>query len=208
MGLGITLGVYLKAISPSGSVLLLLLLHFHGGIIATASAAEQKCDKIVSVETVEILSYLGNVTFTAPTSFKGRWTAVIKFTSPFTFIGGWGVGVESYGQKAYAVFKLKNDETLRKGDKIIFQFRVLYGWNKKVPKVLSIKWENRAVCGPPISVTSISPPTLQEMEGSSSEEGEENADTNHESTDVIDAFQQYITTNNVRFLWKEPAKKD
>ncbi|ODN02045.1 hypothetical protein Ocin01_04622 [Orchesella cincta] len=149
MGWRTTLGVYLKAISPSGSVVLLLLLHFHGGIIASASAAEQKCDKIVYVETREILSYLGNVTFTVPTPIKGRWTATIKFTSPYTFIGGWGVEVQSFGQKAYAKFQSKGNETLRRGDKIIFQFRVLYGWNKKVPKVLSIKWEKSMICGPP-----------------------------------------------------------
>lgn len=94
MGRGTALGVYLKAISSSGS-LLLLLLYFHGGIITEASTfatafptkTEQKCDKVVLVETVELLSYLGNVTFIVPIPYQGKWSTLIKFTSPFTFIG-------------------------------------------------------------------------------------------------------------------------
>lgn len=83
----------LLAISSYGSLLLLFLLHFQPGVIIGASAAsvpatvEKTCDKVVSVETVEQMSYLYNVTFKAPTPFSGRWKTVIKFTSPYTYIG-------------------------------------------------------------------------------------------------------------------------
>jgi len=57
-------------------------------ILSLPGSFALNCDSVVRVEYREILSYLGNVTFRAPTTVQGgKWTLNMKTTYPFSFLG-------------------------------------------------------------------------------------------------------------------------
>jgi len=107
------------------------------------------CDKIVKIESREINNYLGNVTFTVPNDFQGKWSLLLKTQNKFAFFGGWGIHIRTDSTKQLVKITSADTVDLFSGDQISFRFRLYWEPGTTMPIVNNIIWEGHEICNKP-----------------------------------------------------------